>query len=115
MVDLRVPRFKYESDFELSKALDGLGMKQAFMSGVADLSGMSGRPGGLFIAYVFHKAFVAMNEEGTEAAAATAVVVDDESAPPPATVTLDRPFFFFIHDQPTGQILFAGRVTQPSE
>jgi serpin B len=110
-VDLRVPRFKYEAEFKLKEALIELGMERAFIDGMADFSAMGGAP--IYIDQVYHKAFVAMNEEGTEAAAATAVVGRDESAPPPATFTLDRPFLFFIHDKPTGQILFAGRVTTP--
>lgn len=112
-VDLRVPRFSYEAKVELKKALTELGMVRAFMPGVADFSAIGGAP--IYIDEVYHKAFVAMNEEGTEAAAATAVVGRDVSAPPPAVFTLDRPFLFFIHDEPTGQILFAGRVNTPSE
>jgi serpin B len=58
---------------------------------------------------------VALDEQGTEAAAATAVVAVDESAPPLATFALDRPFLFMIYDEPTGQILFAGRVLDPTK
>ncbi|MGB2985185.1 MAG: serpin family protein, partial [Phycisphaerae bacterium] len=69
----------------------------------------------LFIANVIHKAFVAVDEEGTEAAAATAVVVGATSAPgEPVVVTVDRPFVFVVRDIPTGTILFLGRVVDPS-
>ncbi len=57
--------------------------------------------------------FVAVDEEGTEAAAATAVVANDDSAPEPAEIAFDRPFIFVIYDQPTGQILFVGHLRDP--
>jgi serpin B len=65
---------------------------------------------------VIHKAFIKLDENGTEAAAATAVVVGEKtSAPPPAKVVkIDRPFFFAIRDVPTGTVLFAGRITDPT-
>jgi serpin B len=70
--------------------------------------------GGLFIKDVIHKAFVAVDEEGTEAAAATAVVIDLTAAPePPIVVTVDRPFILLIRDIETGTILFLGRVVDP--
>jgi serpin B len=112
MVDLRLPRFSFRASFELADVLKELGMKLAF-SGGADLSGIAGAAGDLFIDQVYHQAFVAVDEQGTEAAAATAVVVTRESAPENVMVTFDRPFLFFIHDEPTGQILFAGRFSQP--
>jgi serpin B len=114
-VDVRIPRFKYEAEFALKEALKALGMQRAFTTGSADLSGITGAPGEIYIDQVYHKAFVAMDEQGTEAAAATAVVATAVSAPPPAQFVADRPFLFFIYDQPTGQILFAGRVNTPSE
>ena len=75
----------------------------------ADFSGMDGRRD-LFIHDVLHKAFVAVDEEGTEAAAATAVIVGVRSMPPSATVVIDRPFIFLIRDRATGTVLFLGRV-----
>ena len=91
-----------------------MGMPAAF-SADADFSGMTGNRD-LFISEVIHKAFVAVDEEGTEAAAATAVVVvGAESEPPePLVVTIDRPFVFVIRDIETGTILFVGRVVDPS-
>jgi serpin B len=69
----------------------------------------------LVIQDVVHKAFVAVDEFGTEAAAATGVVVGITSAPlDPATVTLDRPFIFLIRDIATGAVIFTGRVVDPS-
>jgi serpin B len=113
-VDLQVPRFSFDAGFKLKPALAALGMTRAFDMGLADLSGIAGKPGDLYIDEVYHKAFVAVDERGTEAAAATAVVARDVSAPPPAVFVLDRPFIFVIHDEPTGQILFVGRLNDPS-
>jgi serpin B len=112
MVDLRLPRFSFRAAFELPAALEALGMKRAFGDG-ADFSPIASTPGDLFIDNVYHQAFVAVDEEGTEAAAATAVVITRESAAELVTVSFDRPFVFFIYDEPTGQILFAGRLSAP--
>jgi serpin B len=110
-VDLRLPRFSFRAKFELPEALKALGMQAAF--GAADFSPIAGPPGLLYIDNVYHQAFVAVDERGTEAAAATAVVISRESASEQVAVTFDRPFLFFIHDEPTGQILFAGRLGRP--
>jgi serpin B len=113
LVDVQMPKFKFEYELGLKKTLEAMGMGIAFQSGPADFTGInsSGRP---FIQDVLHKAFVGVNEAGTEAAAATAVIVGDESAPMPATIKLDRPFLFVIRDNPTGSLLFVGRVADPS-
>jgi serpin B len=109
IVVLSLPKWSFESENPLKEPLMALGMEAAF--GAADFSGMDGH-GGLFISEVYHKAFVAVDEEGTEAAAATAVALN-ESASPPVTLTFDRPFLFAIYDKPTGQVLFFGRVAKP--
>jgi serpin B len=112
-VGLTMPKFEFESDFSLKEALSELGMPIAFDAG-ADFSGMTGSPD-LFIAEVLHKAFVAVDEAGTEAAAATAVVMMESAmAGEPLEVTVDRPFIFLIRDLETGTILFMGRVLDPS-
>ena len=112
-VTLAMPRFEFESDFSLREALVALGMPVAF-SGEADFSGMTGNRD-LFIADVIHKAFVSVDEAGTEAAAATAVVMPTAMPPEePVEVTVNRPFVFLIHDIETGTILFVGRVVNPS-
>lgn len=115
-VDLKLPRFTIDgASVSLAEALQALGMQLAFTGG-ADLSGIAGAPGDLFVSDVIHQAFVTLDETGTEAAAATAVIFRPTSAPPPKTpVTLvfDRPFLFAIYDQPTGQILFVGRLRDP--
>lgn len=115
MVEMRVPKFSYEAEIKLKPVLQSLGMKQAFEKGVADLSGITNDPGFVWVEEVYHQAFVTLDEQGTEAAAATAVVSRDESALPPATFVLDRPFLFMIYDEPTGQILFLGRVLDPTQ
>ena len=92
-----------------------MGMPDAFDKLVADFSGMDGRtcPGiCLVVSAAIHKAFVSVDEEGTEAAAATGMVVTLESLP--ASVTVDRPFIFLIRDKPTGTVLFLGRVESPA-
>ena len=89
-------------------------MIDAFSETTADFSKMSDVKG-LFISNVLHKAFVEVNEEGTEAAAATAVMVGVTSAAPrpdPRFVA-DHPFVFLIRDQGTGAVLFMGRLTDP--
>jgi serpin B len=90
-----------------------MGMPDAF-TGAADFSGMIGSRD-LFIAEVIHKAFVSVDEAGTEAAAATAVVMKKMAMPEePVEVTVDRPFVFLIRDVETGAVLFVGRVVDPS-
>ncbi|MGK3990913.1 serpin family protein [Sorangium sp. So ce136] len=111
-VTMTLPKFKFESTLDLVPQLVELGMPIAF-TGLADFSGIDGQ-GGLFISDVLHKAFVSVDEAGTEAAAATAVVIGETSAPEPATIRFDRPFLFFIRDIKTGAILFVGRVMDPS-
>jgi serine protease inhibitor len=113
-VQVFLPRFKMTSEFELKPVLASLGMKKLF-TGAADLSGMNGRTD-LHVSAVIHKAYVDVNEEGTEAAAATAVVVRGESKRPPVPVfRADHPFLFLIRDQRTGSILFLGRLVNPKE
>jgi serpin B len=112
-VDLSIPRFTFEWSTSLKDVLSAMGMPLAF-GGAADFSGMDGTLQ-LFIGDVLHKAFVAVNEEGTEAAAATAVIMELTAVPPAAlVVTVDRPFVFLIRDIETGAILFVGRVVNPS-
>ncbi len=112
-VQLTMPKFEYESGFRLKDALRRLGMKEAF-SGDADFSGMTGGRD-LFISDVYHKAFVAVDEEGTEAAAATAVVMELTAvAGRPVEVKVDRPFVFLIRDIESGAILFLGHVVNPA-
>jgi serpin B len=111
-VALTMPKFEFDSEFSLSKALSALGMPVAFTTG-ADFSGMTGNHD-LYIADVVHQAFVAVDEAGTEAAAATAVVMELTAMPDVVEVTIDRPFIFFIRDIETGSILFVGRTLNPS-
>jgi serpin B len=113
-VELQVPKFSYDSEIKLKPVLQSLGMELAFIEGEADLSGVTRAPGEIWVDEVYHKAFVALDEQGTEAAAATAVVLRGDSAPPPASFVLDRPFLFLIYDEPTGQVLFLGRVLDPT-
>ena len=111
-VTLTMPQFEFDSEFSLKDTLAGMGMPIAF-SGATDFSGMTGNRE-LFISDVVHKAFVAVDEAGTEAAAATAVIMPGAAVPePPVEVTLDHPFIFLIRDIETGAVLFVGRVMNP--
>ncbi|XP_023800881.1 leukocyte elastase inhibitor-like [Cyanistes caeruleus] len=110
-VHVRLPKFKLEESYDLKSDLVAMGLLDVFDSGKADLSGMSGARD-LFLSAVVHKAFVEVNEEGTEAAAATAgiamlcmVIEEDFNA--------DHPFLFFIRHNPTQSILFLGRYASP--
>jgi len=114
-IELSMPKYEFTSMFSLKDTLAAMGMPDAF--GPADFSGMDGGTG-LYIGDVFHKTFVKVNEIGTIAAAATAVRVDKGGGfGPPEVVefNMDRPFVFVIRDNPTGTILFAGRVLNPAE
>ena len=113
-LELTLPRFEFEAEFSLAQVLADLGMPLAF-TGDADFSGMTGDKS-LFISAVVHKAFVAVDEEGTEAAAATAVVMAESAIAieDPVEVKVDRPFLFLIRDIQTGTVLFVGRVMDPS-
>jgi serpin B len=111
-VALTMPKFEFESGFSLVDALTALGMPDAF-TGAADFSGMTGDRE-LFIGEVVHKAFVSVDEAGTEAAAATAVMMELAAIPEePVEVTVDHPFIFVIRDIETGAALFVGRVVDP--
>lgn len=114
LVEVSMPRFKVESAFQLKDALTALGMQDAFIPEAADFSGMTGQRD-LFISDVVHKSFVSVDEAGTEAAAATAVVMETTAMiiDEPVQLTIDRPFIFMIIDQPTGTLLFTGRVVNP--
>jgi len=109
-----LPRFKTTSEFRLDQVLTSMGMTDAFDPGKADFSGMDGKKNNLFIGMAIHKAYVDVNEEGTEAAAATAVGIRTTSMPaPPPVFRADRPFLFMIRHNSTGAILFMGRVVNP--
>ena len=110
-VTITLPKFEIRSTLSLAERLAQMGMPSAFAD--ADFSRMDGTRQ-LAITDVIHEAFVKVNEAGTEAAAATAVVVGRVSAPEPATFEATRPFLFFLLDDETRAILFAGQVVDPS-
>jgi leukocyte elastase inhibitor len=115
-VVVTLPRFKITAEFQLRDALTTLGMPLAFSLGRADFSGMAtGAP--LALSAVIHKAYVDVNEKGTEAAAATAAAIRATSMrqpePEPVAFRADHPFFFVIRDNGTGSLLFAGRLVDP--
>ncbi len=122
-VNVFLPKFKLETGYSLKKPLQELGMREAFIepdpSGGADFSGMTAsKRRDLYIGKVIHKAFVEVNEKGTEAAAATVVVVFGATSAPRLvpfnpTFKADRPFLFMIRHVKTGSILFMGKVANP--
>ena len=112
-VEVYVPRFKMTRPLTLSSVLRAMGMTEAF-SPNADFSGIEPN-NSLFLSEVIHKAFVDVNEEGTEAAAATAVVGLTSAPEPTPVFKADHPFVFMIREQKTGSLLFLGRMTNPGE
>ena len=113
-LDLRFPKFEFTTHAGLRPALVALGLDDAVDPSLADFSKMTNDER-LFIGDVIHQAFIAVDEDGTEAGAATAVVMELMSASPPSMeLTVDRPFIFQIRDTATGTILFIGRVMDPT-
>jgi len=114
-VKLWLPKFKIEETLELSEVLRKMGMKSLFTEGSADLSGIDGTHL-LYASKVVHKAFVDVNEEGTEAAAATAMKICPACGRinvEEVDFRVDRPFLFFIREERTKAVLFLGRVVRP--
>jgi serpin B len=116
-VALSLPRFRFEAPTDLGAHLAALGMGDAFDPAKADFRGMADvKDQPLFIGAVLHKAFIAVDEKGTEAAAATAVLMRAGSAPrpeEPIPFVCDRPFLFFLRHVATGALLFVGRYSMP--
>jgi serpin B len=114
-VNLQMPKFDFETSTNAKAPLSELGMAEAFQSDMADFDGIT-EVEDLFISDVLHKATITVDEEGTEAAAATVVIMRAESVlepEEPISLVIDRPFLFVIQHQPTGTILFMGRVLEP--
>ena len=109
---VKMPRFTVDTNAPVEDALVALGMQAAFQPGLADFSGIDGTRS-LFIQNVEHRAYIVVGEKGTEAAASTAVSVG--RGVPDITIVADRPFFYLLRDEPTGAILFMGRVVDPSQ
>jgi len=114
-VKISLPRFKMEEKYDMKSLLISMGMEDVFDEKKVNLSGMSSN-NDLVLSKVIHKAFVEVNEEGTEAAAATVTVIMTSSMPsstPPKIFTADHPFHFFIRHNPSNAILFYGRLCSP--
>jgi len=110
-----LPKFEFDTKYNLNENLKALGMPTAFDAGNADFSGMNGNLD-LFISQVIHQAYVKVDEKGTEAAAATAVVMTLTSSATPSNIfRADHPFIFIIQERETGNILFIGRMSNPAE
>ncbi len=112
-ISVSLPKFKTTCELELADVLVNMGMLSAFSLPPADFSGMTGKKG-FFISKVIHKAFVDVNEEGTEAAAATAVAMA-KGISKTLLFQADHPFVFLIRENQTGSILFIGRIVDPTK
>jgi serpin B len=114
-VDVSLPRFTTTREYQLNDALAAIGMSSAFDKDRADFTGMNGSGPRLFLSVVVHKAYVDVNEQGTEAAAATGAAFPLAAARPAKRQTFraDHPFLFLIRDIRSGSILFLGRVSNP--
>lgn len=112
---ISIPKFEFDTKYTgMAETLKSLGMPTAFDSGSADFSGMTGGRD-LFISKVIHQAYVKVDEQGTEAAAATAVVMELTAIMPGDSFIADHPFIFIIQENGTGNILFMGRIVDPTE
>jgi serpin B len=114
MLNLRLPKWTFRTQAPLNGVLQQLGMRTPFNPSKADFRPMTEEDLKLYLSAVLHEGFIAVDEEGTEAAAATAVVVSETSAPVTEPFHVDRPFLFAIHDVAYGTPLFVGRVDDPS-
>jgi len=115
-IELYLPKFKIETEYELQEYLKTLGMANAFTN-AADFSGITDHPDGLKFDVVIHKTFLEVNETGTEAAAATMMGMRATGPPPPPDQPIefrvDHPFIFMIYDSTTKSVLFMGRIMNP--
>ena len=109
-INVDLPKFKFKTEYNLNNILTKMGMIDAFSGDYADFSGMDGTKN-LFISDILHKAYVEVNEEGTEAAAATAVIITTGMTT--TTFNADHPFVFLIQHEGTGAILFMGKIMNP--
>jgi serpin B len=112
-INLELPKFTIKGDYNLNKALQGLGINEAF-NPAADFSRLTSEKG-IFISAVVHSTFLELTEEGSEAAAATAVVMTRSVATPPPGMLINRPFFFALRENTSGVFLFSGRINNPNQ
>ncbi len=114
-ITVTMPTFKAQAHLSLVPAMKALGVTDIFQDNKADLSGIAGDPGYLFATELVHQAVITVDEKGTEAAAATAMMMEPASGMASMTqITVDRPFFYSVHDTTTGAPLFLGQITDPT-
>ncbi|KFO61737.1 Serpin B10 [Corvus brachyrhynchos] len=111
-MEVYLPRFTLEEKYDLKSTLSRMGIQDAFTEGQADFTAMS-KTGDLFLSQVFHKCYLEVNEEGTEAAAASSATLASRSLGATVIFVADHPFFFFIRHNKTKTILFLGRFSSP--
>ena len=108
-IKLSMPKFKIEYESNLNKMLKDLGIKKAFTNSEADFTKMFDK-GNMFISNAIHKTYINVNEEGTEAAAVTAIDMAGSALPPqPTELKFNKPFYFIIRDNTSGETLFVGK------
>ena len=113
-IHITLPKFKLHQSYLLNSVLKELGIKDAFDPNLANFSKMTHEKKSLFMSKVFHKSFLEVNEEGTEAAAATGLMMGITSMPKKKlSFNANHPFLFFIREKKTGAILFIGRYIKP--
>ena len=112
-IDVEIPKFKFETKYTLNDLLIKMGIIDAFAPGIADFSGMDGTRN-LFISRALHKAYIDVNEEGTEAAAATAIIMELTAIQEEKEFRADHPFIFLIQHKETGALLFMGKIMNPA-
>lgn len=111
-VELELPRFRLEENYDLKSYLSKMGMSDLFDPQKADLTGISDK-GDLYVSQIYHKVFVEVNEEGTEAAAATGAVATVRMRPISTKFQADHPFMFMIRHNESKVVLFLGEFTSP--
>uniref|UniRef100_A0A8B9FE64 Serpin family B member 10 n=1 Tax=Amazona collaria TaxID=241587 RepID=A0A8B9FE64_9PSIT len=111
-MEVYLPRFTLEEKYDLKSTLSRMGLQDAFIEGQADFTGMS-ENGDLFLSQVYHKCYLEVNEEGTEAAAASSATLASRSLGATVIFVADHPFLFFIRHNKTKSILFLGRFSSP--
>lgn len=111
-IDIYIPKFKMETKCSLNTYLQNMGIKDAFSDTEADFSGITGKRE-LYISHALHKAFIEVNEEGTEATAATGIVMELKAVIKRKIFRADHPFIFLIYDKKTENIIFFGRIINP--
>jgi serpin B len=113
-LNVEIPKFKFEKKYSLNNLMKKMGITDAFIADIGDVSGMDGT-NLLFISDALHQSYIEVNEEGTEAAAATVIIMEATAIPDYKEFIADHPFLFLIQHKETGALLFMGKAMNPAE